>query len=154
MAEVAWWCAASCGVWLITLSSVSGAELLVALSCGLVCGLAARGTRRTLGGSWRPSTRWTLWLLPLVVAVLADSGRLVQVTLRSLRAGGEVGHLKAVRLPETDPDLVFNGREAVGTVVMSATPASIVVNSDPRRRVLTVHSLVSGKPAMEEVIQR
>lgn len=152
--EVAWWWAVSCGVWLLTLSSISAAELIVALSCGLPCGFAARATRRSLGGEWRLRPRWSLWVGPLVVAVLADSARLVATSLRSVARTGQAGQLTAVSLPPGEPEHVFAGREAVGTVALSATPGTFVVDCDPERHVLTVHSLVSGPPAMEEVVQR
>src|SRR4051794_8959555 len=75
--EVVFWEAACTGLWLLTLSSISLSEALVAAACGLPCAVLAVVARRAVGGSWPVQPRWTRWLLPLPVAVVADGGRVL-----------------------------------------------------------------------------
>jgi len=153
-AEVLWWWAAACGVWLLTLSSVNAAELVVALACALPCGLAAWAARVALGGQWRPRPRWVWWLAPLVVSVFSDSIRVLGLALRRRDVEREAGRLVDVPLPEGEAEDVASGRAAVATLVMSSTPGTLVVQGDPERRVLTLHALVPGGSALERAVRR
>jgi multisubunit Na+/H+ antiporter MnhE subunit len=153
-AEVLWWWAAACGIWLLTLSSVNAAELVVALACALPCGLAARAARVALGGRWRVRPSWVWWLAPLAAAVLSDAVRVLVLALGRHDVDREAGRLVDVPLHEAEAEEVAAGRAAMATVVMSSTPGTLVVQADPERRVLTLHSLVPAGSALERAVRR
>jgi multisubunit Na+/H+ antiporter MnhE subunit len=153
-AEVLWWWAAACGVWLLTLSSVNAAELAVALACALPCGVAAWAARVALGERWVVRSHWFWWLAPLTVAVFSDAVRLLVLALRPHDMDHEQGRLVDVPLGEGDAERVASGRAALATLAMSSTPGTLVVQGDPERRVLTLHSLVPGGSALERAVRR
>lgn len=153
-AEVVGWWLAACGVWLLTLSSVNAAELVVALACALPCGLAAWAARIALGGSWRPRPWWVRWLAPLAVSAFTDAVRVLLVAVRRHDVGREAGRLLDVPLPEGEDEDVASARAAVATLVMSSTPGTLVVQGDPERRVLTLHSLVPAGSMLERAVRR
>jgi multisubunit Na+/H+ antiporter MnhE subunit len=152
--EVLWWWAAACGVWLLTLSSVSAAELVVALACALPCGLAAWAARLALGERWRVRPQWVWWLGPLALSVFSDAARLLVLAIRPHVIDHEVGRLVDVPLREDDAQDVASGRAAIATLAMSATPGTLVVEGDAERRVLTLHSLVPGGSRLERAVRR
>lgn len=151
--EVVWWWAASVAVWVLTLSSVPDQELIAAAACGLPCALAARAGRRAIAGSWRPKPGWAAWLLPLLAAVPADAVRLLLLTIRQLPGWDADGKLDRVRLPAEPPD-VAAARQAAAVLLISATPGTFVVDSDPEEGTLVIHTLVSGRPELKQVIRR
>jgi hypothetical protein len=139
---------------MLTLSSVSHPELAAAACCGLLSALAARGGRRAIGARWRPRPRWAAWLLPLLVAIPADAGRLAALTIRRLATREDAGTLRQVRLPAGEPLDVADARHAAATLVFSVTPGTFVVNSDPEGETLVIHTLVSGWPRLEQMVRR
>ena len=153
-AEVLWWWLAACGVWLLTLSSVNAAELVVSLACALPCGLAARAARIALGARWRLRPRWVWWLAPLVVALFVDAARVLLLAVRRHDVEREAGRLVDVPLPDGETEDVASGRAALATLVMSTTPGTLVVQGDPERRVLTLHSLVPAGSWLERAVRR
>jgi multisubunit Na+/H+ antiporter MnhE subunit len=153
-AEVLWWWLAACGVWLLTLSSVNAAELVVSLACALPCGLAAWGARVALGEHWRPRPGWVWWLGPLAVSALTDAVRVLLLAVRHHDADRDAGRLVDVLLPDGEAGDVASGRAAVATLVMSTTPATLVVQGDPERGVLTLHSLVPSGSMLERAVRR
>ena len=153
-AEVLWWWAAACGVWLLTLSSVNAAELVVALACALPCGLAAWAARVTLGGRWRPRPQWVWWLAPLAVSAFTDAVRVLLLAVRRHDVDRGAGRLVDVPLPHSDAEDVATGRAAVATLVLSSTPGTLVVQGDPERGVLTLHSLVPSGSILEKAVRR
>src|SRR4051812_7595828 len=100
--EVVFWEAACTGLWLLTLSSISLSEALVAAACGLPSAVLAVVARRAVGGSWPVQPRWTRWLLPLPVAVVADGGRVLGRALAVL--GGRRVPSGEIRPVQLDPD--------------------------------------------------
>jgi hypothetical protein len=82
--EILFWEAACTGVWLLTLSSVTRAELITALVCALPCAVLAVLARHAVEGSWLPRAAWARWLLPLPVAVVADTVRILRMAVVSL----------------------------------------------------------------------
>lgn len=147
--EVVAWTAVACGVWLATLSSVTPAELCVAIVAGVPCGVLARSGRRALGASWRFRSRWVRWVLPVTGSLVAETVALVR---RSAKGPGR-GRLEAVALP-AEPVEVASGREALGTLALCAAPGTVVADCDPDRHELTVHVLVSAGPRTQEAIGR
>lgn len=152
-AEVVWWWAAAVAIWAVTLSSVPDQELVAAAACGLPCALAARAGRKAIAGSWRPRPGWAAWLLPLLAAVPADAVRLLLLTLRQLRHWDDEGKLEQVRLPAEPPEVAV-ARQAAAALVISATPGTFAVDSDPEEGTLVIHTLVSGWPHLEQVVRR
>lgn len=148
--EVLWWSAVGFGVWLLTLSTVTGEDLLVAAGCAVPCGVAARAARSAMAGRWRLHPRWSWWLLPLVAAVVTETLRLWWAALR--RRGDLGGELRPVHLPDGTDD--WDGREAFASLVLSAPPGTYVVTADPDERTMLEHAVVSGPPEMEAVVTR
>lgn len=153
-AEVVTWWLVTTGVWLLTLSTITSAELGVALACGLLCGLAARAGRHALAESWRPRPGWVRWLVPLPWAVLADTGRVLVSAVRSIGGDAPSGSIRTITLAPDDREPVRHAHQALATVVLSSAPGTVVLDGDPDRHTLTLHSLVSGPPQMEEVVGR
>jgi hypothetical protein len=141
-------------IWVLTLLSVSNPELVAAACSGLPCALAARAGRMAIGARWRPRPRWAAWLLPLLVAVPADAGRLAALTIRRLVTREDVGDLRQIQLPAGEPPDIAAARHAAATLVISATPGVFIVYSDPKEGTLVIHTLVSGWPQLEQVVRR
>lgn len=158
LVEVAWWMGACTGVWLLTLSSVSWPELVVAAACGLPCAVAARAGRRAVGGSWRPRLRWLAWLGPLAAAIPADLARLFLLAARPGAAGagtgGPPGRFQQITMPRGEPAPVASARHALATLTISATPGSLVIDSDPATGTVDLHDLGSGWPRLDQVVAR
>jgi multisubunit Na+/H+ antiporter MnhE subunit len=153
-AEILWWWAAAVAIWALTLSSVSPEELIISAICGLPCAVAARAGRKAVAGRWRPRLRWTTWLLPLLVAVPADAGRLLAVTIRRLVTRERPGDVQEYRLPMGEPPDVAAARHAMAILIVSATPGTFVADSDPEEDTIVVHTLVSGRPRLEQVVRK
>jgi multisubunit Na+/H+ antiporter MnhE subunit len=147
-----WW-SVLFGLWLLTLSILTPAEILAGAVVALPCAAVAPVARHAVGASWRPRLRWLRWLVPLPAAVIADTGRLGAVLLRRRRADGrERGRARELRLPkQADPRLAETQR-ALAALVLSLAPGSFVI--DPVGDQLRVHVLVSGAPRLEKVVGR
>ena len=141
-------------IWALTLSSVSNPELVAAACCGLPCALASRAGRKAIGARWRPRPRWAAWLLPLLVAIPADAGRLAALTVRRLVTRGNAGSLRRIQLPAGEPPDVAAARHAAAVLVVSVTPGTFITDSDPEEGTLVIHTLVSGWPRLEQVVRR
>lgn len=133
---VVWW-GLTLGIWLLSLSAVSGQELIVATPTALGCGLLAVAARRAARGSWHLRARWLLPLLRLPVSIpLQTIGALASV----VRADG--GSFEAVALPEGVGDApAARGRRAIATFLTTLSPGSVVVDADPDRGEALVHVL-------------
>lgn len=153
-AEVGSWWGLSAGIWLLTLSSVTGPDLYAAVGCGLPCGLAARAGRHAMRAGWRPRLRWARWLVPLPAAVLADTGRLLVTALRGLPGDRHPGELREVRLAPGEPAAVAAGHRAMAALTISFTPGTFVLETNPEDNMLVIHSMASGWPHLEQVVQR
>lgn len=148
-AETVGWTVVACGVWLVTLSSVTLPELCISIAASIPCGILARASRRSLDASWRFRPRWLLWIGPVLGALFAE---LVELLRLSATRPPE-GSLVTVDLPD-EPDDLAAGREALGTLALCATPGSMVADGDPEQRRLTLHVLVSAGPQVQEAIRR
>jgi multisubunit Na+/H+ antiporter MnhE subunit len=151
---IVWWAAAT-GLWLLTLSSTSLPEVLVALGCALPCAVLTVAARRAVRGSWPVQPGWLRWLLPLPAAVLADTARVLArgagVLVGRRPASGE---LRTVRLPRDRPAGRWRTRQAWAAVLVTAAPGTLVVDVDEGSGDLRVHALGAGAPSMEEVVCR
>jgi multisubunit Na+/H+ antiporter MnhE subunit len=154
VAEVVFWWAACLGVWLLTLSSLSLSETLVAAGCALPCGVLAVVARRTVGGSWPVRPAWARWLLPLPLAVVADTTRVLGTALTVLAGRRPSGTERTVPLPSDRPVARAHARQALATVLVTAAPGTVVVDVADDSGDMRVHALGAGRPSMEEVVQR
>jgi hypothetical protein len=126
---LAWWPGLT-GLWLLTLSSVSLPELLVAVVAGLICALAARAARRAMGGAWSLRMGWIRWLATVPRALVRESAQVL--------IARQSGRIDEVSLPD-EPEAVRAARSAVATVLIGSTPSTMVVSAGPR---LVVHRLL------------
>jgi Na+/H+ ion antiporter subunit len=137
---VSWWVALT-GLWLLTLSTVSGPELAAAAVLALPCAVAARAARHATDGSWTPKRRWARWFARVPV---------VRETWRSLRVRRS-DRTESIALPD-EPASTSEARQALATVAIGLSPGSMVVDAPNGSHVLVVHRLFDGRsPAHEEV---
>lgn len=151
VAEGAWWWACCVGVWLLTLSSVSGAEVGVASGSAVPCALAAILARRALRASWRGELRWVAWLPILIAQVALDTARIFGAVAVG-RAGrrGSPPKLTPVRVDGRGARGAL--RQGLAALVVSASPGSLVVDVD--RSELSVHFLWRGSPSTAAAVSR
>lgn len=134
------------GIWLLSLSSLSGAELIVGFACSLVVGAVAFAALRALDvrvGPTAPALRPLLWL-PIVI--VSDAA---QVLLLPLRPHVMVGRFKAISISGARTSAEVVTRRAIATLGTTATPGSIVLDVDEKGK-MTVHALPTSGPHMEE----
>lgn len=153
-AEVLAWWAACVGVWLLTDSSLTLSDSLIAVGCALPCAVLAVAGRRAVQGSWAPSPRWVRWLVVVPVAVVADGVRVLGIGLTGLVGRRPDGELRTVRLPRDRPAARWRARQAVATAVVSVAPGTVVVDVDEDSGRMVLHDLGGGRPALEEVVRR
>jgi len=153
--EVVFWWVACVGIWLLTLSSVSLPETLVAIGCALPCALLTVAARRAVRGSWPVQPEWTRWLLPLPAAVVADGVRVLSRSAGVL-VGRRVpsGDIRTVRLRRDRPAGRWRTRQAWASVLVTAAPGTVVLDVDEDSGDMRVHALAAGAPSMEEVVRR
>jgi multisubunit Na+/H+ antiporter MnhE subunit len=153
--EVAFWWAVGVGLWLLTLSSVSGQELVAAIATGLPCAVMAVLARRVVRGPLQPRAAWLRWLLPVPVAVLTDSARVLGVAAGAL-IGRRIpdGDLRRVSLPRDDSADDWQNRQAAAVVLVSASPGTVVLDVDADTGRALVHELASGRPDVLTAVQR
>lgn len=145
--EVLIWTLLTWGIWLLSLSAIGDPDLLVGGLSSLLCGLAAAGVRRRLGFAWHPSAGAFAPALLLPVSIVVDAGA---VLIAAWRPGS-----RRARTVEVDIDARGNepraaARRAIVTTIVSATPASVVLDADPVTGRLTVHSMGSPGPSLLE----
>jgi hypothetical protein len=149
------------GLWLLTLSSVAGSELVAAVVLALPAAVAAGTARRAVGASWRWPLGWprrlvapavaVLAVAVLVVSVLADTARVLAAVARRPCARGGRGRLARVELAaEASPERAA-ARRAAAVLVLSLSPGSVVVAATGDE--LTVHEFAAGRPRLSEVIR-
>lgn len=154
LAEVVFWWAACVGLWLLTLSSMSLPEAAIAAGCALPCALLAVVARRAVGGSWPVQPGWLRWLLPLPVAVVADGVRVLGRGAGVLIGRVPAGEVRAVRLHRDAAAGRWRTRQALATVLVTATPGTVVLDVAEDSGEMRVHALGAGRPSMEEVVRR
>lgn len=141
--ELVVWAGLCFGAWLLTLSSVTSQDVLLAALAAVLSGVCAVGGRRVAGGRWRPRLGWIRWYLGLPVAIVLDTARVLALVYS---ARGRFGEMSTVPLPGDEPDDVAAARCALGSLAMSASPAAYVVDADPDEHEMTVHTLGSSAP--------
>src|SRR4051812_7647258 len=147
VAEVAvWWVVLTAG-YVTTLGAFTGPEFAVAVAAGLLCAVLAVAARRAARTRWSAHLPWLAWIVPLLGGIAADTVRL----LGSLRRDG--GTVRRIPAPTGEPPARAAFRRAWGTVVLSSSPGSVVLDW-PADGPLTVHELGSGLPHLEERVTR
>lgn len=146
-AEVAVWWVVLWGVWMLTLSSVTLAETVVAGVAALPAAAAAVATRRVEQVAWRPAWSWVRWALVWPVAVVADTGRVLADAVR--RRSGEFDE---VDLP-VERGQLRSSRRTFAALTLTSTPSTIVVDVPEEPR-FPVHVLGRGRPRMDREVTR
>lgn len=149
VAEIAVWAALCFGIWLLSLSAVSDAELAIGAASSVACGVAAMAVRRAIGLHW--SVRAVPWAA-LPTMVLAIGSDAVQVLIRPLRRAG-AGNVEVLDTGARGQGAAAVTRRAVATMVMSASPGTVVLDADDRGRV-TFHTLGYRGPRSEDKVSR
>lgn len=155
VAEVIVWWAAGLGVWLLTLSSVDGPDLIVATPLALVGGVLAVVARRALGGDWPYPHGALRWARRLPVAIGYDTVRILARPWTWV-LGRRPDEGRMVRVPVMPgPDPQSTARRAAAVFLVSLTPGSYAVHTDDDTGELLVHSM-GGNPrwSMEETVRR
>lgn len=154
--EVVVWAVLLLGVWIVTLSSVSTAELAVGAACAVLAAIAAVGARVASGARWSPSPRWLSWLVVLPVAVVADTGRIFGMALAQIARGRrrDPGDIVEVTIGGPGDDPRGAALRALTSLYVASTPSSVVVDARPDDPNLVVHQLVEGLPSVEKVVSR
>ena len=150
--EIVFWWAACLGVWLVSLSAISGQDLLVAVLVSLPCGVIAVAGRLAAKNRWGFDPVWVRSAVVLPFAIVNDA---VQLIVRVLLAPGTRGEL--VKVPITDAagrTPRADGRRGVATFLTTMTPSSIVTDVDPETGDALVHVIQVRGPRMEEVAGR
>jgi multisubunit Na+/H+ antiporter MnhE subunit len=155
LAEVLFWWAVCVGVWLLTLSSISAPEVVLAAAVGLPCAVMAVVARRAAGGSWLPRPAWSRWSAALPGAVLADTVRVLGTALGVL-TGHRIaaGELRRVPLPRDPRASRRHARQAVATFLVTAAPGTIVLDVDENSGEMLVHALATGPSRLEKAMRR
>ncbi|HTW20627.1 MAG TPA: hypothetical protein VME70_10505 [Mycobacteriales bacterium] len=147
------WTAAALGVWLLTLSSVTGADLIVAGPSAASCAAAAVAVRRTLGVRLDPSRRYLRWAVAVPAAVVADTVAVLALPWRERFRPRSEGHWQ--RIPVAPgPDPRPSTTRAAATLLVSLSPGSFVVNGDVDTGELLTHVLAGGRRSMTDAVRR
>jgi multisubunit Na+/H+ antiporter MnhE subunit len=151
--ELAAWWAVLMVVYLASLTTAKTAEYVAAALAGFVSAVLAVAARRAARAAWRVPRRIGRMALLLPVAAACDAVRTLGLLTRPGALRHMTGSLTELVLPVESPRAA-DGRRAIGSVLISATPASLVIDEDPGEGRLTVHRLVQSSPdPAEEVVK-
>ena len=155
--ETVWWWSLMVGIWELTLSGTTLAEIYCELTAAFLAAVAAVITRRTLGGRWLPNPSWLRWLPVLAVSVVADTARVLILAARHVRDREPTGSFDIIQLrwPEMSwPALAeADTHRAYATLTLTSTPGSLVYQAEPESHRLCMHALVSGPPDLQRVVR-
>lgn len=150
--EVAFWWGACLGVWLISLSAVSGQELLVSVLVSFPCGVIALVGRLATANRWGLRPSWLRGAVVVPFAIVNDALQVLFQVFRSPRREGEFVRIPVNGGAGDGPEA--DGRRAVATMLTTLTPASIVADIDPDTGEALVHVISVRGPHMEKVAAR
>lgn len=142
--EFAVWAGLCFGVWLLTLSSVTSQDVLLAALAAVLAALCAVGGRKIAGGRWRFRISWARWYLGLPVAIVLDTAKVLFLVYSARR---QYGRTATIDLPDDEEHDLAAGRCAVGAMALSASPGAYVADADPAEHKMTVHTVGSPAPA-------
>lgn len=132
-----WW-AACVAIWLLSLSAFSYQEFVVAMSCALPCAVAAVAARRAVEGGWRFESRVLGIAMRLPRDIVVDSARVLSRPWSRRRIRGQ---FRTVSLEARGDSPQDSGRRAVVATLLSTTPGSYVVDTDPEGGTALVHTI-------------
>ncbi|MFF0500148.1 hypothetical protein ACFYU5_27360 [Nocardia aobensis] len=150
VAEAAAWWLICVLIWQATVTVAAWEEVIAAAILALPCAVAACAARRAIGGSWRPPAQLPRWVTRTALAVLRDSAGALALVARGRRPAGRFTELL---LPATGSTAQRDGREAVATILLSATPGSLVVYSDPEHSRIRLHTLPLPESALQRAVR-
>lgn len=155
--ETAAWTLLLVGVWLATLTAVTGSEVVIAVIVALALAPVALASRRTLGVVVRPRAAWARWLVRVPAAVVADSAQLAVAVVRAARGDRTIGADRELTLPAEDVPRART-RVALAALVVSCTPGSYVADARPATAnapgTLVVHALRPRPSGLERAVTR
>lgn len=146
MLEVAIWWAVLILAYAATLPVATGPELVGAVVAAGVCAVLAVAARRAAGSVWRPTATILRRSVLLPVAIAAD-------TVRLLGRGGH-GSVRTVEQAGGEPPPRASWRRSWGTLVLSASPGSVVLDWPDDGSPVVLHELGSGRPRLDGVANR
>lgn len=145
---VAIWWAVLVLFWLATLTEVSWQEVVAAGAAAVLGALVAHVVDREHRGGWRPRSRWARGLLVLPWAVPHDATRVLATAFK------RDGELDTVQLGGQNTKARQAAHEAVATVVLSATPGTVVLDANSGHDKLLVHRMPPGRQEWERMVVR
>lgn len=137
---IAWWVSLGL-IWVSSLNSLSTPDLVAAAVAGLPCALIGPWARRAIGVRWRPRLRWLRWLACVPRSVLTDTVRVFAALPRAAAT------IRTVRLAGPD-----EGTQAAAILLVSAAPATVVLDARPAESRLLLHSLSREKSTVERAV--
>lgn len=149
-AEVAAWWAITFAVWLVTLSTVTASEVVVAAGCALACAIPAPWLRRANDGVWKPQWGWLRWV-PLMLRQLPGDTWSVWRRALAGRRCEQKAQWTRLQLPNEGADVAAT-RRAVATLALGATPGTVVVDSDPEENSIVLHRLGARSGRLESAV--
>lgn len=146
LAELALWWVAGTLSWLATASTVTLPEAATAAAAALVGAVLARAARLAMGFTAAVRGAWFRWATMVPAAAVADTLRLARWL-----PGPQTQDLGEKPMPAGDSPAA-TGWRAGAMVALSATPGSVVLDSDPRQHRVQVHTLVEGWPRLDDQV--
>ena len=153
--ETLWWWSLMFGVWVLTLSGTTLAEISCAVPSAFLAAVGAVTTRHTLGGRWLPNPAWVRWLPVLAASVVLDTVRVLALAIRQPRSREAPSTFDVVQLHTRSnwPRLVeADKHRAYAALTVTSTPGSIAYHSEPDSHRLFLHTLVSGPPDLRQEV--
>lgn len=146
--EIIGWWAVLVLTWLATLNTFSIQELICATVLGLPCAVAARLGRRASAGHWKPRGDWAHWLLSLPYTVVRDTVKALALAVPAQQPDQDAFEELTFGKKETENPRRC-AREALATIVLSATPGSVIVDGNAKHDRLLVHSVPIGRTSLQ-----
>lgn len=150
VAEAAAWWLIGVVFWQATVTVAAWEEVIAAAVFALPCAVAACAARRAIDGRWRPPAQLPRWMACTVLAMVRDGAGALALVARGRRPAGRFAELP---LAATGSIAQRDGREAAATILLSATPGSLVVYSDPEHSRIRLHTLPMPESALQRAVR-
>ncbi|GLY70097.1 Na+/H+ antiporter subunit E [Amycolatopsis taiwanensis] len=147
--ELGTWWAVLVLFWLATVTEMSWQEVVAAGAIAVPGALVARVAGQASRNDWRLRLRWARGLLVLPWAVAKDAARVFAAVLKR-----DNSVLETVRLCGDDTKAQRAAHEAVATVMLSATPGTVVLDASSEHDALLVHRMPPGRQGWERTVVR
>lgn len=141
------WGTIAFGVWILTLTSFTGEDAVVAAGVATLCGALATAGRWAIGERWAIEPGFLRHLPRLPASVLVDTAEVLTTPLRRRKGS----HFSTVRLADArGPDRHAAARRAHATMLISFSPGSYVCDIDRDNGDALIHHLGGPGPDLEE----